>query len=307
MTAGWVAPVTRGRALVRRLVGPDAARELATSESWPEARRQLTTTFYGADVGREADRATARAEAAHAGCWQLRVLAGWCPPGAAALVRVFGAPFEITNIEHHIARIEDRDESRPIPLGSLGVAWPHVATTATRDQVRAVLTHSPWGDPGGTDPSVIGVGLRVAWARRLTRQVPQATEWAHGSLAVLVARERFGFDREIAELTSREVDRAFGHAWRAATTINDFVDRVPKSAGWPLAAVDVPADLWKAELSLVRRAAVDANRLAKRPRYDQVSAAGIMASLLVDLWQVTAAIAVAGCQPTPMEMFDVVA
>jgi hypothetical protein len=170
-----------------------------------------------------------------------------------------------------------------------------------------VLTHSPWGDPGGTDPHTIAVGLRVAWARRLARQVPQATEWAHGSVAVLVARERFGFDREIAEVTSREVDRALGRSWHHATTIRDFAERVPKSAAWPLERLDAPADLWKSELSLVRRAAVEADRAAKRARWDQVSVAATMALLLIDLWLVSAAIAVAGREPTPMEIFDVVA
>lgn len=310
MTAGWVASTTRGRALLGRLVGADGARRLAVSTSWPEARSQFATTLYGKDVAPDADRATARTAAATATSWQLRVLAGWCPPGASGLVRVFGAPFEMTNIMQHVDHVDDDDAHRvvgSIPLGSLAVAWPRVALTTTLDQVRTVLSHSPWGDPGGVDAQTMRCGLGVSWCRRLVRQVPESEDWSHGALAVLIARERFGFGRGIADVTGRQLDQELGRSWRSASAISDLVDRLPKPATWALVDVEEPEDLWLAELALVRRASADAHVLAKRSRFDQTTVAAIMALLLVDLWHVSAAIAVAGRQRTPMEVFDVVA
>ena len=309
MTAGWVASTTRGRALLGRLVGADGARRLAVSTSWPEARSQFATTLYGTDMAPDADRVTARTAAATATSWQLRVLAGWCPPGSTGLVRVFGAPFELTNIMQHVDHIDDHDTHREgsIPLGSLAVAWPHVASTTTPDQVRTVLSHSPWGDPGGADAQTMRCGLRVSWCRRLVRQVPESKDWSHGALAVLIARERFGFGREIAGVTGRQLDQELGRSWRSASAISDLVDRLPKPATWALVDVEKPEDLWLAELALVRRASAEAHLLVKRSRFDRTTVAAVMALLLVDLWHVSAAIAVAGRQPMPMEVFDVVA
>ncbi len=136
MSAGWVAATTRGRALVRRLVGPDGARELATTESWPEARRALSATFYGADLPADADRPAAGRRAVEATTWQLRVLAGWLPPGQSVLARLFAGPFEIANIERRLALLEGRHPDPPIRLGSLAVAWPHVSSATSSEQVR---------------------------------------------------------------------------------------------------------------------------------------------------------------------------
>jgi hypothetical protein len=261
------------------------------------------------DMTPDADRMSARTSAATATSWQLRVLAGWCPPGASGLVRVFGAPFELTNIMRHLDHLGDDAGHRPgdVPLGSLAVAWPRVAEATTPDQARTALSHSPWGDPGGTDATTIGFGLRVSWCRRLSRQVPEAAGWSHGALAVLIARERFSFDREIAEVTGRELDRVLGSAWRSGNTIGELVDRVPKSATWPFADVEQPDELWRAELAVIRRASADADEVAKRARLDQTTVAATMALLLIDFWYASAAIAVAGCHPTPTEVFDVVA
>jgi hypothetical protein len=317
MTAGWVAATTRGRAFQDRLVGPGGARSLATARTWPDARSELAITSYGAELPLDADRATARRVAAAATAWQLRVLAGWLPPAAVGLARLFAAPIEIANIEAHVARL-GLERSRggraggvPAPesitLGSLALAWPRVATAASAEQVREALARTAWGDPGGSDLSMMAFGLRVGWVRRLTRSLPTAVEWAHGALAALIARERFVFDREITVVTAREIDRLVGDRWRRASSVTDLAAQLPESAGWAIAGVETPSDLWRSEVAVIGRVASDARRQATSNRYGRTTVAAIMALLLVDLWRVTAAIEAAGRGPAASEVLDAVA
>ena len=304
MTVGWVAASTRGRALTRRTVGPAGAQSLATADSWTDARARLATTSYGSELSPNADRTTARRVAAAATVWQLRVLAGWLPPTSRSLARTFAAPMEIANIDAHLARLGGAEPAEPIPLGSLGVAWPRTATTSSIEQARNVLARSPWGDPGGINRAEIVLGLRVAWARRLVRQAPIATEWALGAAALLIARERFAFDREFPETTSRELDRLLGARWRTASNPSELAGRIPKSAAWALEDLSDPADLWLSELAIARRVDYDARRVAGSARFGRNMVAAVMALLLVDLWRITAAIEVAGRTPIPTEVFD---
>lgn len=307
MTAGWVAAATRGRSLLRRTIGPDGARELASAESWPEARQLLASTPYGSELSPDADRLDARHIVATTYVWQLRVLAGWLPPGASRLARQFAAPVEIANIEHHLTRISGGRTAPSVALGSLAVAWPRVAASLSVARVREVLASSVWGDPGGADQVAMAVGLRVAWARRLARQVPDAAAWALGFAAVLVARERFAFDRAIAEGTSRELDRLIGTRWRNASTIAELHDRLPPSAAWALDDCDERSHLWRSELALMQRLHTDSSRLAGSGRYDQSSVVAVMALLLSDWWRVHAALELAGRGPAALEVFDAVA
>ncbi len=308
MTAGWAAASVRGSALVRRLVGPSGAREVAGSATWGDARAQLATTFYGRESPADVDRDTARTMAATAAMWQLRVLAGWLPVGASGLARLFAAPIEIANIEAHLENLDGAGPSRdPVPLGSLGVAWRRVAATTSPEQVRTVLTHSPWGDPGGAGPVEVAVGLRVAWARRLMRSVPETVPWAKGGLAVLIAREVFAFDRAVAPVTGRELDRLMGKGWRAATSIAELAHLVPEAASWPLAGIESPTDLWNAERNVARRVDLEATQLADGRRFTRSTVAAMMTLVLLDLRRIMAAVELAGRGPDPTEVFDAVA
>lgn len=307
MSAGWVAATTRGRALARRLVGPDGASELATSGSWPDARRALAATFYGTDLRADADRPAAGRHAVEATIWQLRVLAGWLPPGQNVLARLFAGPMEIANIERHLALLEGRHLNPPIRLGSLAVAWPRVASARSSEQVRGALATSVWGDPAGTDRTTIALNLRLAWARRLASRVPEAAAWSRGGAAVLIAREQFGFGRSIGKPTGRVVDGLLGRHWRDASSVSSLADRLPKSASWPLDDVDDASGLWRAEIAVGKRVSDDARRHASSGGYDKTAVTGVMALLLVDLWRVLGAIEVAGRTPVPEEFFDALA
>ena len=324
MTAGWVAPSTRGRLLLHRTIGATAARAIGTAESWSEARTELATTVYGASLPVDADRRTARVLASEATIWQLRVLAGWLPPNASGLARAFAAAVEIADIDRHLTRLSRPSESgsngaapmRSVPMGSLATAWPHVERATSLDQVRHELARSAWGDPGGSDPMTIRFGLRVAWGRRLLRQASITTEWVHGATAVLVARERFLFERDIPDVAARTVDQLLGTRWRRATSVATLADDVPPSASWALRAAgssaepssDPPAaDLWRSEVAVISRVSDDANKIAESGRNGRNTVAAVMALLLVDLWRVAAAIEAAGRELAPVEVFDDVA
>lgn len=312
MTAGWVAASTRGRSMLRRTIGAAGAGLLATADSWNEARSRLATTVYGASMPADADRATARRLAGAATVWQLRVLAGWLPPASSGLARTFAAALEIADVDRHLARLDrpaDAGTEPPgrVELGSLATAWPRVERATTIEQVRKVLARSAWGDPGGDDALDIQIGLRIAWGRRLLRQAPTTTDWVHGAAAVLVARERFLFGRDIPDVPARTLDRMLGSTWRSGTTVQDLAEALPSSAAWPLAGVsDSGAGaLWSSELAVVDRVDRDARRTVGTGRNGRGTVAAVMASLLVDLWRVTAAIESAGRTPIPSEVFEI--
>lgn len=307
MTAGWVAASVRADALLRRLVGADGARSLAEAATWREARTQLASTFYGGELSEDADRANARRTAMTATIWQLRVLGGWLPVGGSGVTRLFAAPFEIANIEGQHQRLAGVQPMQPVPLGSLALAWPRAATTNSVAELRTVLARSAWGDPGGGDLVDLGVGLRIAWARRLLRQVPELASWVKGGLAVLVAREVFAFERQIPPATAHELDRLVGTGWCRATTIPELHHRLPDSAAWALTGISTTTELWRAELAVARRITREATEITTAKRFTKTTVAAMMTLMLIDLWRINAAIELAGRGPSPSEVLDAVA
>ena len=87
MTAGWVAASTRSGLVTDSLLGSDGARAVATAPTWAQALEILSSSVYGAELEPAADRGDCRRHAMAATAWQLRVLAGWLPPGRHSLAR----------------------------------------------------------------------------------------------------------------------------------------------------------------------------------------------------------------------------
>ncbi len=305
MSIGWVASSTRGRLLTLRLVGAEGARALSRSESWPDARAALGATIYGAELDPLADRAAAHRAVASTTCWYLRVMAGWLPANAAGMARMFAGPVEITNIEHRLAELAGNEMPPAVDLGSLAIAWPQVAAAPSAEGVRDVLNRSTWGDPGGDDLISIGVGLRIAWLRRLARTVGEFGTVARGAAAVALARETFAFDRPLPAPTAANVDRLLGRSWRKATTLSQLEQRLPPSATWALEGLTSPSDLWSAEMRVVNRCESDAQRMAAQVGARRSAVAAVMMRFLVDRRRVDGAIEIAG--RSPAEVFDVVA
>lgn len=308
MSAAWVAACVRGRQLVLRAAGGEATREIAGAPSWAAGRAVLAETIYGESLPEDADRAAAKRHAFEVAAWELRVLSGWLPPAAASLARLAAAPIEIANVERHLRGLADPGAGDLIDLGSLGGVSRRLAATGSSEQVRALLARSVWGDPGDDDPLSIAFGMRVAWARRAARQSKLARGWARAGGAVLVARERLLLGREISVETMRDLDGLLGPRWREAADLAALRTALPTSSRWVFAEIERPDELWRAELAVVGRVAVDAAAAMASTRYDAEVLTAILAILLVDLWRVTAAIEAAGSGlPVALEVLDVVA
>ncbi|HET6966102.1 MAG TPA: hypothetical protein VFH58_15105 [Acidimicrobiales bacterium] len=292
MSAGWVAATVRARALAGRRLGPDATGQLAGQPGLAAALDLLSRSSYADAVGGCVTSADARRAVAGAALWNLRVLAGWLPPGGAELLRVVAAWFELANIEDRWAELEGAAVSPPFELGALAGAWPRASRASTPGQLRAALAASPWGDPGTTEPGLAGVVLRLAWARRLAATLPDSGSWAAGQAALMAALlVGSGATGGLGPAPAATARRLLGSGWAEAPTVADLAARVPRPAAWALAGVEGPEDLWQAQLRWWDRVEADGMRRragAVRPGSEPV--VGIALALVADAWRVGAAL-----------------
>jgi hypothetical protein len=100
--------------------------------------------------------------------WNLRVLAGWQPRAGADLLRVTVCGYEAADIVARLRELGGAQAHVPYELGALATVWRRVSTAATRSQVRAALSASPWGDPGSEAPADVAFYLRLSGALRRT-------------------------------------------------------------------------------------------------------------------------------------------
>ncbi|MFB6612695.1 V-type ATPase subunit [Streptomyces sp. NPDC056367] len=303
MGAGWVAGVSRARALTSQLLGAAAARELAASASLAQALRSLAGSPYREATAADSSLGDAQRAVAAALLWNLRVLAGWLPPGGARMLRPLAAGFEIANVE---ARLRSFAGTAPPPayrLGALGTASRRLERADSADALRRTLATSPWGDPGAGTPWAVCVGMRMAAAAR-TAAVRPARTWAEGRAALLTAREMFVHGRVLpAPVRVRAAD-VLGDGVLAASDFRDFHARLPSGARWAVEGVDDPADLWRAEARWWAVVGRDAQDMLRGSAYGPVTVVGAVAALSVDAWRVRAALELAAHGGGPMEVFD---
>ena len=292
MSAGWVAGSVRARLLTQRRLGPERALEAAASPSLRDALTRLAGTGYLESEQitlslEEAERAVAATT-----LLELRVIAGWLPRAGLELMRSLGAWFELANIEDRLAYLLGGELRHPFTLGSLAVAWPRVAQAETPGEVRAALAASVWGEPGGETPAEIHRGLRLAWARRLFDQVPEASEWIAGAVALFLAREVLQTHRTLDVL---QVGRVLpvGPGWERASTPADLAAALPSNARWSLEDVHELESLWRAEARWWARIERDATAMARRPQEGREVVIGAVALLAADARRVIAALSTA--------------
>lgn len=257
MSGSWIAGSVRGRLLAveRRPVAPEG---LPVSE----AQRRVQ----------------------EAALLNLRVLAGWLPPEALGLLRALCAWFELVNVEDRAAYLEGAPLRKLFELGSLAVGWPRAAEAQSVEELRAALARSAWGDPGPE----LGLGLRLAWARRVVSEAPEARSWALGAAALLLAAERFAAGRPV-----EAAPPALGTAWREAGALEELADALPPEARWPLDGLDAPERLWQGELrwwSVVER---EARALLRGPVGSRSVVVGTVAAVACDAHRAAAAAALA--------------
>lgn len=208
----WTAGSVRARLLADRCVGPRGAEAIAAAGSLEAGLGILAGTPYGRTVRPGMDLAAAQHAVAATLLWHLRVLAGWLPRGGAEVIRVLAGWFEIRNIEDRLALLAGSPRPPPYALGSLAGAWRLVAPAPTAAAVRAALAGSVWGDPATDDPAGIHLALRLAWAERVRRRVPEAARWAKGAVELLVLREQ---EAGRSDRPSTARSRGLGDLWEA--------------------------------------------------------------------------------------------
>ena len=289
MSAGWIAGSVRARLLLERRAGPERALAVSRAPSFREALRLLAGTIYAPTVLGGSLETAQRAVVAGAAL-QLRVLAAWLPPGGAVGLRALAAWLELANVEDRLAYLAGGELHAPFELGVLSTAWGAAGSAQSVEEVRSALAGSSWGDPGSSDPQEIGLALRLAWARRVAAQVPEAQPWAAGAVAILVAEELLVGEARTGALLARQAQ--FATAWPAARTVADLRDQLP-GGGWALEGIDEPADLWRAELRWWRRVETDAGRMVRGRLNSRDVVVGAVALYALDAMRVATALAVA--------------
>ena len=309
MSASWVAGTVRARAIARRRLGAAAARDLATADGLAAARAVLARTPYADGA---ADLAGLQHQVAATLLWHLRVLAGWLPRDGAQALRVLAGGFEAANLDEHLRALEGRPADPAYRLGTLQTAWTRLAATTGPEQLREVLTASPWGDPGASDPWSLHVGVRLGWAQRVVDNVPGAEPWARGAVALLLVREALLSGRRptdrLAERSADLLGAGFVEALAGPPRAPaDLADRLPSDARWAVEDVDDPQDLWRAEAAWWHRVERDAFGMLRMPSFSPTPVTGAVAVLAVDAWRVRAALGAAARGGTALEVFDALA
>ena len=302
MGVAWVAGSVKARLLLQHRAGTETARLVAEAGSLESAVGLLSAADVADPPGASLEAAQHAVAASLA--LRIRLLAAWLPRDGAARIRALAAWFELVNLEDRLAYLVGAELRSPYELGMLSSIWTSAAATESVDELRRVLAGSSWGDPGSDDADDVHLALRLAWARRVSTQVPVARAWAAGAVALLVAAEQFVAERP---LDDDLVHRArLGGAWAAAGSLVELRELLPRVAAWALDGVDDPAELWRAELAWWRRVSADAELLTRGSLGGGDVVVGAVALLAFDAMLLTVALAAAaqGSSAAAQEVFD---
>lgn len=305
MPASWVGASVRARLLANRRVGRRRALMLASASTLDDALSDLASSPYGAGIRPGMSVADAQRQVAATVLWNLRLLAGWVPPGGSQVVQALAAWFEIANVEERLAYLERGGHPAPYQLGRLAVAWPAVGQATSAEAVRSELARSPWGDPRSAEPTAIVLWLRFRWAAWVATSVPQAAVWASAALTLLAARTLFV---EAVPTWAAEV-RAYGlpPGWRGAGSVAELRAMTSRHTAWVLEGVDGIDGLWRAEATWWSRVRRDAVEGLVRSRYGADVVVATIALLAHDAWRTRAALGAAGRGELARRVFDAVA
>jgi hypothetical protein len=314
MTAGWTAAAVRAHGLVRRRLGPVVARRIAATPDWAQAVAALDGSVYAervAGTGHDAhdphDPAAVQRAITDTLIWQVRVLAGWSPPGGTAWARCLLAAAERENIVDRLRTLGPARAvvAHPHALGSLATAWPRLQRAATVDELRRELDGSPWGDPGTDDPGVVRDVLTAGWLCRVFDtvgpQVGRARDWARAGAALLAARILLS-GGTVPGRAVLPLSALLGRRVPAARTLDDVLAALPSRAARLFVDVTGLSDLWQAEVALARLVEDDGFALLRRPGAGLDPVVGAVALLGVDAWRLRGALGAAAAGTGPGEV-----
>lgn len=307
MSAGWAAGCVRARAIAQRRVGTQSARRIAASDSLDMALRLLAEG--PTDRGTRPGQTLAVAQHAVTGAvlWDLRVLAGWLPPGGGQLMRPLAAWFEIVNIDELLQRLAGRPAADYFTLGALATAWPRLRDAGSAAALRAGLAGSAWKDPGGSSERALRIGVRARWAERVAALGEPARGWAAGAVALLLASERFADGRGPEPALRAAAAGLLGERCATAASLEELRGSLPRRLAWALAGVASPADLWQAETAWWSRVERDGIALVRASAFDFKPVLGAAAVLAADARRLCAALELAARGGGPLEAYDAVA
>lgn len=289
MRPGAAAGFVRGRGLLRRRCGHEGAARLAACASLDDALADLASGPYGGDIRPGMDLASAQHAVQSALLWHLRILAGWESPVRTGPVRVLAGGFEITNVVTYLVGLSSPTASPSSPayfnLGPFSTVWDAIRQEGLTGSVRRDLARSEWGDPGGVRPAQVLMAMRLAWARRITEQVPDAAAWARKAVLLLwsyIAAE--GIEASLGPSGQRDLERVLGA--RAV------------SAGPP-----PPAERpWIAEAGWWNDVEGSSHSMVAVGDAGERGTVGVVGLLAADAWRTGAALGLAGRPETDAEM-----
>ncbi len=307
MTVGWVAGSVRARAIARRRVGTEAARQVAASDSLQTALRRLAAG--PAHRGTRPGQTLAAAQHAVTGAvlWDLRVLVGWLPAGGRQLMRPLAGWFEIANIDELLQRLAGHPAGDYFDLGALATAWPRLQGAGSRAELRATLAGSAWEDPGGDSERALRLGVRARWAERVAALGEPALGWAAGAVALMLAGERFAEGRTPEPALWTVAFTLLGERSVGAASLGELRESLPARLAWALEGVASPADLWQAESAWWSRVERDGIALVRAAAFDSKPVLGAAAVLAADARRVRAALELAARGGGPLEAYDAMA
>lgn len=304
MPASWVAASVRARLLADRRIGSARALELTRCDGLRDALEMLAASPYGEKLGGDMTLEAAEREVAATLLWNLRLIAGWLPPGGVHAVQPLAAWFELANIDERIVYLEGGRHPAPYQLGRLAFAWPAAARATTRDALRSALAQSRWGDPGDDQDAWMAI-LRFRWAAWVAASVPGADVWAATATVLLAARLRFTLQPAVNVGGIRPFGLPAG--WFEASSVREFRAMLSGQTAWVLDGIDEARDLWRAEARWWSRVRRDAAEMLVASRFGPAVIVGALALLAHDAWLTRAALAAVDRGDVGRRLFGAVA
>jgi len=303
MTAGWVAGAVRAKAMARRVLGAEAARQLAGSGSLPQAQRLLMRTAFRDAAEPGLSLGAAQHAVAATILWDLRVLAGWLPRDGVSMLRLLAGWFEIANVDELLQTLTGRPSGAEFELGALATAWPRLSEAGSPADLRRALAASPWGDPGGDSIRDIRLGMRARWGARVAASVDRFRSSAAAAIALL----RVGEPTPAAAAgPGADLDRATG--------LPSGLASLPSRGGTQMRLGGQPRSLraaprpetepWQAETDWWRRVERDGRVLLRSSGFDSDPVLGAVAVMTADARRVCAALASAARGGLALEGYD---
>lgn len=308
MTANWVAASIRARSMAQLRLGAGRCRQLATATNLATALALLADSGYAKRLVGVTGLMAAQRATNETLLWQLRVLAGWLPPGGTGLVRAIAAVYERDNIVALAGRLAGGPElSAAYQLGGLATAWPRLREQSSLPALTEALQRSAWGIPGPIDAVALRDVLTLAWLRRLSAAAPAAGRWARSASTVVAARMVLV---DHTAPTSRVLDLVrpwLGREWANTRDLDRFRASLPRLSQTVLDGVDDPGDIWRAEAQMRTDVEADGLRLIHGALPGPEVVLGAIAVLAVDGWRLRAALAAADAGTGSSEVLDAVA